>query len=216
MIEVPELKVIFQFAHESFERENHAREEALSLARESIRFSANSIRAAHRSDSKEARRLLKESEKRLRHAQERLAPFPRIYFAGFLEDAEKEFAEASITIAIIEGKKIPLPQKLSTGLAPFLRGLGEAASEVRRHILDLIRHGELSRGEELLDVMDDIFYLLASVDYPEALTGGLRRTTDMLRSVLERTRGDLTVAIRRQSLEKRIEELEEKLEKKEN
>lgn len=208
-----ELKNIFDIAKGTLDAESEAREHGLALSRESIRFSANSIRAAHRGDTAECVRLLEESKSTVRKAQEILEPFPRIYYAGFLQDAEKEFAEASATRALIEGRPLPLPGELGTGVAPYLNGLGEAAGEMRRHLLDLIRTNRLERGEEILGLMDDMYYLLASIDYPDALTGGLRRTTDMVRGVLERTRGDLTTAMRRQSLERTIKELEDRLER---
>jgi translin len=206
-----ELKHIFEKVNSVLENENAAREQGLRLARNGIRLSANSIRAAHRGDRDECHRLLAEVKETISRAREILGPHPRIYHAGFLQDAEKEYAEGCATAAMIEGDPLPLPEELGVGVAPYLNGLGEAVGEMRRHILDLIRTSRLERGEELLGTMDDIYYLLASIDYPDAMTGGLRRTNDMVRGVLERTRGDLTAAIRRDSLEQTIKELEKKL-----
>jgi len=206
-----ELKNIYDRVKENFDRENRAREEGLSLSRDTIQFCANSIRAVHRGDLDESRRLLGAARDNLRRAQELLGPFPRIYYAGFLQDAEKEYAEAASTFALIEGDPLPQFDELGVGIAPYLNGLGEAGGVMRRHTLDLIRENRLERCEEILTLMDDIYYLLASVDYPSAITGGLKRTNDMVRGVLERTRGDLTTAIRRQSLERTMKELEDKL-----
>lgn len=206
-----ELKHIYDDVKETFDRENRAREEGLSLSRDTIQFCANSIRAVHRSDLEESKRLLAAARDNIKHAHSLLEPYPRIFYAGFLQDAEKEYAEAASTMALIEGDPLPLPDELGVGTAPYLNGLGEAVGEMRRHVLDLIRVNDLDRGEELLGLMDDIYYLLASVDYPSAITSGLKRTNDMVRGVLERTRGDLTTAIRRNSLERTMKELEEKL-----
>ncbi|MCJ7746092.1 MAG: haloacid dehalogenase [Actinobacteria bacterium] len=206
-----ELQHIFEKVNSALETESAAREKGLGLARNGIRLSANSIRAAHRGDREECHRLLSEVKATISHAREILGPHPRIYHAGFLQDAEKEYAEACATAAMIEGDSLPLPDELGVGVAPYLNGLGEAVGEMRRHVLDLMRTNKLERGEELLGTMDDIYYLLASLDYPDAITGGLRRTNDMVRGVLERTRGDLTTAIRRDGLEKTIRELEVKL-----
>ena len=206
-----ELKHIYDKVKETFDKENHAREEGLSLSRDTIQFCANSIRAVHRGDLEESRRLLKAASDNIDAAHALLEPYPRIFYAGFLQDAEKEYAEAAATFALIEGDPLPLPGDLGVGTAPYLNGLGEAAGEMRRHTLDLIRDNRLERCEEILGMMDDIYYLLASVDYPNAITAGLKRTNDMVRGVLERTRGDLTTAIRRQSLERTMKELEEKL-----
>ena len=206
-----ELKHIFDTVKETFDKENRAREQGLSLSRDTIQFCANSIRAVHRGDLEESRRLLKAASDNIDAAHALLEPYPRIFYAGFLQDAEKEYAEAATTFALIEGDPLPLPGDLGVGTAPYLNGLGEAAGEMRRHTLDLIRDNRLERCEEILGMMDDIYYLLASIDYPNAITAGLKRTNDMVRGVLERTRGDLTGAIRRQSLERTMKELEEKL-----
>jgi len=206
-----ELKHIFDTVKETFDKENRAREQGLSLSRDTIQFCANSIRAVHRGDLEESRRLLKAASDNIDAAHALLEPYPRIFYAGFLQDAEKEYAEAATTFALIEGDPLPLPLDLGVGTAPYLNGLGEAAGEMRRHTLDLIRDNRLERCEEILGMMDDIYYLLASIDYPNAITAGLKRTNDMVRGVLERTRGDLTTAIRRQSLERTMKELEEKL-----
>ncbi len=206
-----ELTHIYDLVKETFDLENAAREKGLALSRACIQFCANSIRAAHRGDREESMRLLDAARQNIKAAHVLLEPFHRIYYAGFLQDAEKEFAEASCTFALIEERPLPLPVELDVGVAPYLNGLGEAVGEMRRHSLDLIRENDLAKGEYILGVMDDVYYLLASVDYPNAITAGLKRTNDMVRSVLERTRGDLTTAIRRQSLENTMKELEEKL-----
>ncbi|MBU4302007.1 MAG: haloacid dehalogenase [Actinobacteria bacterium] len=206
-----ELGSIFEYANSVLGQENEAREQGLKLSRECIRFSANSIRAVHRGDSDESIDLRRKAADTLSRAQGALAPYPRIYNAGFLQDAEKEYTEAAATFALVQGDPLPMPEDLGVDIAPYLNGLGEAAGELRRHVLDLVRTNKLERGEELLGTMDDIYFLLASIDYPSAMTGGLRRTNDMVRGVLERTRGDLTTAIRRDGLERTIKDLEEKL-----
>jgi translin len=206
-----ELSKVFEQATELLDSENAARDQALTLCRECIRHSANSIRAVHRGEREESTRLRGLASERMSRAQGMLSPYPRIYNAGFLQDAEKEFAEAAATFSITGKKPIPSPDELGVGIAPYLNGLGEAAGELRRFVLDLIRTNRLDVAEDLLKVMDDIYFLLASIDYPSALTGGLRRTNDMVRGVLERTRGDLTNAIRRNSLEETIRGLERRL-----
>jgi len=206
-----ELKHIYDSLKETFDRENAAREKGLALSRDTIQFCANSIRASHRGDKDEAVELLDAARRNIEQAHALLEGVPRIYYAGFLQDAEKEFAEASTTYALIEEKPLPLAAELDVAMAPYLNGLGEAVGEMRRHVLDLIRENNLDKGEYILGMMDDIYYLLASVDYPNAITAGLKRTNDMVRGVLERTRGDLTTAIRRLSLERTMKELEEKL-----
>ncbi|MCA1832204.1 MAG: haloacid dehalogenase, partial [Actinobacteria bacterium] len=144
-------------------------------------------------------------------AQKAMEPFPAIYYAGFLQDAEKEYAEARLTAALIRGLDIPGPEDLNVGDAPYLNGMTEAIGELRRHVLDIMRHGDLERGEELLALMDDIYYVLIAMDYPDAITGGLRRSTDVARSIMERTRSDLSLTLVQQNLQNAIAEHQKRL-----
>ena len=195
----------------NFDEKNVAREMGLSLSRGVIRSSANAIRAIHRGEFDEARRLLAAAKADVEEAVAVLAPHPDILYAGFVQDAQKEYAEANITYAIIAGQDLPSADDLKVGYAAYLNGLGEAAGELRRHALDEMRHGQLARCEQVLQAMDDIYGVLVTMDYPDAMTGGLRRTTDMVRGVLEKTRGDLTVAIRQHHLEEALHDLEGKI-----
>ena len=172
-----------------------AREVGLAACRRVIQFSGRSIRAVHRRQVDDAAELRAQAAAVLREAQAAVGPFPAVAFAGFLHDAEKEFAEASLTAALIEGDARALPTAGELGIQPaaWLNGLAEAASELRRHTLDCLRAGELAEAERLLVAMDDVYDVLITIDFPDALTGGLRRTTDALRAVLERTRSDLTL-----------------------
>lgn len=173
---------------------NAARERALSETRRIVRGSANAIRAVHRNDFDEASRLLEHARDLHVALAGELRDHPNIYWSGYVQDAQKEFAEASIVLGIISGRGVPGPDGLGVEHAVYLNGLGEAVGELRRYVLDLLRRDHVERIEPPLGVMDDIYGLLVTVDYPDAVTGGLRRTTDMVRGVLERTRGDLTVA----------------------
>jgi translin len=174
---------------------NRAREVALPACRQVIRLSGSSIRAVHRQDPSAAADLAAQAEAALREAQGAVAGFPAVAHAGFLHDAEKEYAEARLTAALVAGEPLPGPDDLALSPTSWLRGLAEAASELRRHLLDRLRDEQLDRGEELLAVMEDVYDALVTVDFPDAVTGGLRRTVDALRAVLERTRGDVTTTV---------------------
>ncbi|MFC2004990.1 haloacid dehalogenase [Chloroflexota bacterium] len=189
-----------------------AREKMLPLCREAIRCSSEAIRAVHRQEFDKAEGLLESARKLLGEAEQALAGSGELSNTGFFRDAQKEFVEGNAVLAMVTGKSLPSPDELGVDSAAYLNGLGEAASELRRYLLDGIRKSDLSRGEELLTAMDDIYSVLVTVDFPDAITGGLRRTTDMLRGVLERTRSDLTLAIRQKDLEDRLEKLEGSLE----
>jgi len=177
-----------------------ARERALSASRALVRQCANAIRAVHRAEFETAQTLLGEATQTAQDLREGLAEHPNLLFAGYTQDALKEYAEAALVYAFLHGDPPPGPAVLQVEPAAYLNGLAEAASELRRAILDGLRHGQVARGETLLAIMDDVYATLVTVDYPDAITGGLRRTTDALRAVLERTRGDMTAAIRQEQL----------------
>lgn len=187
---------------------NRARERALPACRRAIRAAGSSIRAVHRLDPEGAAALAAECEAAVRDAQGALAPFPSLRFAGYLHDAEKEYAEARAVAALVEGVPLPGPGDLGVPATAWMRGVAEAASELRRHLLDRLREGDLDRGEVLLAAMDDVYAALVVVDYPDALTNGLRRTLDALRAVLERSRGDVTTTVLQTRLQRAIERAE--------
>ncbi len=194
-----------------FVAKNAARDAALSASRELIRHCALSIRATHRAEHTEAAQLLGRAKEIATQMKASVAAYPDLYFAGYVQDALKEFAEANIVASLITGGTIPDPDELGIEYAAYLNGLGEAAGELRRYALDIIRHDNSDRVEKVLNAMEDIYSLLVTMDFPDALTGGLRRTTDLVRGVLERTRGDLTIAARQEKLEKGLREFEERL-----
>jgi translin len=190
------------------EATNGARERALAETRQIVRMSANAIRAVHRDDFDEAARLVGQAREMKDSLVAELREHPNIYWSGYVQDAQKEYAEANIVLGIISGRGVPSPEDLSVENAVYLNGLGEAAGELRRYVLDALRRWQPERAETLLVAMDDIYGLLVTVDYPDAITGGLRRTTDMVRGVLERTRGDLTVALQNRNLLDALERAE--------
>lgn len=187
---------ISEVVHIRFDQRMDARERALPAARRAIRSCANAIRAIHRSEWEQAHRLMDEAKAAIDEGLSAVRDHPEIRFAGYLQDAEKEYAEARITEAVVTGaSQLPTPEELGVEDAPFLNGMAEAIGEGRRHILDLLRHGEVERGEAILSAMDDIYYVLVTMDYPDAITMNLRRSTDVARSLIEKTRGDLSIAI---------------------
>jgi translin len=174
---------------------NAAREAALPACRRAIRAAGSAVRSVHRRDDERARAFLADSEAAIGEAQAALRPFPMVAYAGFLHDAEKEYAEAVLTRALIADAPLPSASELGVGLPAWLNGLAEAASELRRHLLDRLRRDETAEAERLLAVMEDVYEALVLVDFPDAVTGGLRRTADALRAVLERTRSDVTTTV---------------------
>lgn len=197
-----------------FDAKSAAREAGLTGSRAAIRACANSIRAVHRGEMDVALELQATARAELDKARDAMRDFPEIYHAGFLHDAEKEYAEARATFAIINGHDIPTPEECGVGDPAYLNGLSEVIGELRRNMLDIIRHGDLARGEELLAAMDDIYFILVGMDYPDAITAGLRRSTDVARSIMERSRGDVSITIVQRSIQDSIERAREAFEKK--
>jgi translin len=180
--------------HERFDAKTAARERALPAARRSIRASANAIRAIHRGELDRARALIGESRAAIDDGADAVVHHPDVRFAGYLQDAQKEYAEANVTFALVSGGAIPTPDELGVEDAPFLNGMAEAIGEGRRHILDLLRTGDVERGETILRELEDMYSVLVTMDYPDAITLNLRRSTDVARSLIEKTRGDLSIA----------------------
>jgi translin len=188
------------------ESKHKAREITLAACRKTIQACAASIRAVHREQFDTAEELSTQAAAHLAEAMAAVEKHPDIRHAGFVHDASKEYAEARMTLAFVRGDPLPAAEELvGVEVQAYLNGMAEAASELRRYILDLLRRGRPERGEELLGYMDDVYSLLITVDFPDAMTGGLRRTTDALRGVLERTRGDLTMTLLQSRLLEGIE-----------
>lgn len=199
------LEVIADRVHAAFSARNAAREETLQLSREIIRTCANSIRAAHRGELDRAREMLRGAQEAVRQMRERLTNQPDIYGSGYVHDCQKEFSEASAFLSIVAGQEVPDPEDLGVEYPAYLNGLGETVGELRRHTLDHMRRGDLGQADALLSTMDEIYHLLVTIDYPDALTGGLRRTTDSVRGIIEKTRGELTTALRQEELRATIQ-----------
>jgi len=195
-----DLEKLSASVRETLDAKNAAREKGLPLCRKAIRLSANAIRAVHRDEKDTAEKLIEEARACLDEAKESMAEHPDIRYAGFFHDSAKEYAEARLTHALVFNLSFPSPTDIGVEVPAYLNGLGETIGELRRHVLDLMRHGELERSERLLGAMDEIYYLLTSMDYPDGMTGGLRRTTDVARSIIERTRGDLSTTLIQQKL----------------
>ena len=194
-----------------WEAKNAARDAALSKSRELVRHCSLSIRATHRAEYDNAQSLLGKAREIAAAMKKDVEPYADLSSSGYVQDSLKELTEAHTVYAIIRGEPIPDPDALGVDYAAYLNGLGEAATELRRTILDIIRHEGLERSEALLQAMEDIYSVLVTMDFPDAITGGLRRETDIVRSVLEKTRGDLTVAWRQEKLEERLREFGERL-----
>ena len=205
------LETIVEEIRSEFEAKSAVRDTALQRSRTLIRYCANAIRAAHRGDWTEGEELLTTASQAARELVADLADYPDLFYAGYTQDALKEYVEAQAVHAFIRDGSLPTPVELGVESPAYLKGLAEAASEMRRHALDLMRQNRLDRAEEMLTIMDEVYSQLMTVDFPDAITAGLRRTTDMLRGVVHRTRGDLTTALRQEMMRQALVEFEERI-----
>ena len=201
---------------ERLEAKNAAREEVLRLSRHLIQHASRAIRAAHRRDWEEAEGILQDAGQIAENMRATAVDHPDILSAGYTRDALKELAEAHITRALMHDEPLPTPEELDVDDAPWLNGLGEAVGEMRRHALDLIRRGDVDEAERVLNVMQEVYAVLSTIDFPSAITGNLRRTNDMVRGVTERTRGDLTTAVRQEQMKQALRDFEESVGRRES
>jgi translin len=199
------LNQIAERVHQVFEKRTGARDKALGQARQLTRFAAHTIRAVHRDEADLAAENLQQARSLVEALKRDLVGYPDLFFAGYTQDALKEYAEASITCALVQDRPLPTPEELGLEYATYMNGLAEVPGELRRRCLDILRQGYSQEAERLLSCMDDIYDLLVTLDYPDAITNGLRRQTDLVRGILERTRGDLTISLREQQLQLALE-----------
>jgi translin len=205
------LESIIDDIRQEFDARTAARDKALAQARQLTRACSLAIRAVHRDDTEEMTSHLLEAHKLAETLTVDLQDYPDLFFAGYTQDALKEYAEANVTCALIQNQPLQTPEELGVVNATYLKGLSEVVGELRRRILDILRHGYSEEAERLLGYMDEIYSVLVTIDYPDAITYGLRRQTDIARSIIEKTRGDITFSLRGEHLEQAIERLSAQL-----
>jgi len=198
-------------AHQDFEARHQVRENALKQTRKLTRFAANAIRAIHRGERDTAEENMREAETIVAGLLDSLKDFPEFYFSGYTQDSLKEYIEARLTINLLEDKPLPMPEEMGMEYSTYLRGMAETIGEMRRRCLDILRQGYSDEAERLLDVMDEIYAMLVTIDYPDAITYGLRRQTDLVRGIIERTRADLTMSLREQHMQQALKDFEKRI-----
>jgi translin len=197
--------------HQDFETRHQVRENALKQTRLLTRCSANAIRAIHRGEKDVAEENMRAGRTIVDDLKKSVEPFPEFYFSGYVQDSLKEFVEARLTIAFLNDDDLPMPEDMGVEYSTYIRGLAETIGEMRRRCMDILRQGYSDEAERLLSLMDDIYAILVTLDYPDAVTYGLRRQTDMVRGIIERTRADLTLSLREQRLQQSLHDFEERI-----
>ena len=205
------LENIAEQIRRDFEARTTSRDQALSQARQLTRACSLAIRAVHRDDTPVMNEHLGEARRLAESLMGGLAQHPDLFYAGYTQDALKEFVEANVTCALIQNRPLLTPDELGVSGFTYLNGLAEVVGELRRRTLDILRHGYSQEAERLLSIMDDIYSVLVTMDYPDAITNGLRRQTDLARGIIEKTRGDVTFSLRGEHLEQAIGHLSDQL-----
>ena len=213
MMNLDKLDELTELIQAEFEAVSSVRDQAYERSRRLVSVCAKAIRAVHREEWETAESLIAQAKTAADTLANDTRAYPAIYYAGYTQDALKEHVEANLTYALVRNRPLPTPEELSAEYNTWLNGLAEAATELRRRILDIIRHGHSDEAERLLDVMDQIYSTLVTFDFNDSITGGLRRRTDTVRAVLERTRGDVTTSLRQTELETALATLENRLKK---
>ncbi|MDH5605650.1 MAG: haloacid dehalogenase [Anaerolineae bacterium] len=206
-----QLETIASQIRESFDALTAARDKALAQTRTLTRHCAHAIRAVHRQEHENAAQEIRAAKEIADSLRVELQDYPSLYWAGYTQDALKEYAEANIVAALVDHGNLPTPKELGLEDATYLKGLAEAAGELRRRCLDILRSGRVEEAERQLQYMDEIYAVLVTMDYPDAVTYGLRRLTDITRGILERTRGDLTMSLRQDRLEASLRRFESEI-----
>jgi len=197
--------------HQDFEARHQVREDALKQTRRLTRLAANAIRAIHRDEHENAEQNMVKAENIVGGLLKSLGDYPEFYFSGYTQDALKEYIEARLTINLLEGIPLPSPEELKMEYSTYLKGMAETIGEMRRRCLDILRQGYSGEAERLLDLMDEIYAILVTIDYPDAITHGLRRQTDLVRGIIERTRADLTMSLREQHMQQALRDFEDRI-----
>ncbi|MDQ3004156.1 MAG: haloacid dehalogenase [Chloroflexota bacterium] len=196
---------------QKFDIRTAMRDQALAQARQLTRACSLAIRAVHRDDKESMDAQLKQAQNLADKIRSELAGHADLYYAGYTQDALKEFVEANVTCALIQSQALQTPEELGVEDSTYLNGLAEVVGELRRRTLDILRHGYSQEAERLLSHMDDIYSVLVTIDYPDAITNGLRRQTDLARGIIEKTRGDITFSLRGEDLSQAIRQLSSQL-----
>src|SRR5215207_634232 len=205
------LESIADRIRQKFDLRTAKRDEALKQARQLTRACSLAIRGVHRDDKEVMETNLAEAQNLADKLRDDLKGHPELYYAGYTQDSLKEFVEANVTCALIQSQPLLTPEDLGVEDATYLNGLAEVVGELRRRTLDILRSGYSQEAERLLGHMDEIYSVLVTMDYPDAITNGLRRQTDLVRGIIEKTRGDVTFSLRGEHLTEAIRNLSSQL-----
>ena len=194
MFDESEKREVVSEIKNSFDSIYNIREDSLKISRKSIQYASKSIRSVHRQELNEAEEYLIECQKCLSELMILTYDYPMIKYNGFVVDAEKEMVEASLVLTFEKDSILLFPSELNVSAVGYVGGLGDAIGEWRRRSLDLLRQLQIDEASKYLSIMELGLDILCELDYPDGMTGGLRRISDNARSIIERTRSDITNA----------------------
>ena len=185
-------------AREQVEQIHLHREAAYTTSRQVVQSASATIKQVHREEWDEAQLALDETRRLYDQMMAAVAASPEV------ADAGREYVEAAVVTALIRDEQLPGFEELGVPPVQWLNGLADTVGELRRHVLDLVRRSRVAEAEKFLRAMDEIYQIIMTFDYPNSVTSGLRGRSDSCRGLVERTRGDLTNALRQASLEARM------------
>ena len=207
------LKEVLKNIQVELSNREQIRESTQRDMRKATRLSKQAIQVTHQNRFDDAKTFLEHAKMLFIKLRETTKDYPYLYYSGSVGAAFEENAEAQILLTLIEKGRFPSPKEIDVPITPYVLSLGDVIGELRRRALNLIRNGKVEESERCLQWMEQIYSELIALDDAYVIISGLRRKGDLARRIIEITRGDITIEIRRKALESSISKLEKRLDK---
>ncbi len=202
------LKAVLKEIEKELQEKEKVRENAQKDVRKATSLSKQAILLIHQNRLKEARKLAERAKQIISKLNDLSATHPSIIYGGMFSAALQEYAEANIFLTLVNESRFVTPSEINVPSVDYVLGLADVIGELRRRALDALREGNVSKGEECLQLMDEIYIELMAMDESYMLVVGLRRKCDVARKIIEVTRGDVTQEMRRSQLENYLKRFE--------
>ena len=201
MMILSDLENILQEVKNELMDKNKIREETHESMRKATSLSKQAILLIHQKKFGAAEKFIVDAEKKISSLEALACDYPEIIYGGMLSAALQEYSEARIFLCLVKESRFVTPVEIKVPSVEYVLGLADVIGEYRRLALDNLREGEVKKAEQCLEIMDQMFTQLLALDEAYMLVPGLRHKSDTARKIIEATRGDVTLEIRRKSLE---------------